>query len=136
MPRQLLPVGLRGEAGPHYSWQRWEQHGFPPAPCREALDNWAEYERCGWKAFSRCYKSRCKGCGVSWIPFTGLFGPSCAERARRGISGAKPVEVHAGQVIVLDKDGRVAHGTPDSESAAGQRQPGRPPADSDEGAAF
>ena len=20
-----------------YSWQRWERHGFPPAPCREVL---------------------------------------------------------------------------------------------------
>lgn len=110
-----------------YSWKHWEQHGFPPAPCREVLDNRAEYERCGWNAFSRCYKSRCKGCGVGWFPFTGIYRPSHDERQRRSIGGTKPVELHAGQVIVIDKDGRETHGARDSKSAAGQRQLGLPP---------
>ena len=110
-----------------YSWKHWEQHGFPPAPCREVLDNRAEYERCGWKAFSRCYKSRCKGCGVPWFSFTGIYRPNHDERQRRSIGGTKPVELHAGQVLVIDKDGRETHGARDSKSAAGQRQLGRPP---------
>ena len=110
-----------------YSWQRWERHGFPPAPCREDLDNWAEYERCAWKAFSRCYKSRCTGCGVSWFPLDWISRPGHGERQRRSIGGTKPVERHAGQVIVIDKDVRETHGTGDSKSGAGQRQLGRPP---------
>ena len=108
-----------------YSWQRWEQHGFPSAPRREDLDDWAEYERCAWKAFSRCYKSRCKGCGVPWFSFTGIYRYD--EGQRKSIGGTKPVERHAGQVIVIDKDVRETHGTGDSKNGAGQRQLGLPP---------
>lgn len=96
-----------------YSWKHWEQYGFPPAPCREVLHNAAEYQRCVTKAFDRCYKERCKGCGVPWNPFT-LFKPDYNERQTRGISGTKPVVLHSGQVTVIE---RVARRPDDSRGA-------------------
>ena len=86
-----------------YSWKSWERHGFPPAPCREELHDAAQYQRCVTKAFDRCYKERCKGCSISWIPFRGAFRPTYEERQRRAISGTEPVELHPGQETVLGR---------------------------------
>ena len=105
-----------------YSWLHWEQHGFPPAPCRETLNDQAEYDQCAWEAFSRCYRSRCKGCGVPWFPFTGIYRPSYDERQRRSIGGTKPVEPHAGQVIVIGKDGTVQAGSTAAERSRSSQE--------------
>ena len=106
-----------------YSWKHWEQHGFPPAPCREVLHDAAEYQRCVTKAFDRCYKERCKGCGAG-LPFQDYFRPGYDERQRRGMaSRSKPVQLYPGQVIVVEKD--VRSGMPKSQNADGS--PRRPP---------
>ena len=68
-----------------HSWKHWEQCGFPPAPCREVLHDAAEYQRCMTKAFDRCHKERCKGCGVGW-PFQDYFRPGYDERQRRDMT--------------------------------------------------
>ena len=106
-----------------YSWKYWEQYGFPPAPCREVLHDAAEYQRCVTKAFNRCYKERCGGCGVPWLPFTGLFRPSYEERQSRGLSGSRPVELYPGKDVVVEKD--VGSGKPRSQNADGS--PWKPP---------
>lgn len=117
--RRAVYLRWQGTTVSAYSWQHWEQHGFPPSPCRELLEDWAAYEQCAWKAFSRCYKLRCKGCSGSWTPF---FRLSFDERQRRGISGTKPVQLHAGQVIVIETG--ELHGAEDSRSDADQRPAG------------
>ncbi len=115
---ELALYGAYRERRPinEYSWLYWEQYGFPPAPCREVLDDPRAYQRCATRAFDRCYKERCKGCGGgwrSWLPFQSLYSPNHYEdRQRWGVSGSKPVRLYPGQVIIIEKDGSKSEETP------------------------
>lgn len=76
-----------------YSRYVWERQGYDPSPCRDVLHDAKAYQRCVTKAFGRCNGSRCKGCGVSWVPFAGFFK---SERTQ--------IVFYPGQIISIEGD--------------------------------
>ena len=79
-----------------YSRDVWERYGYDPVPCREVLHDPAAYQRCGTKAFDRCYAARCRGCRSLWHSFSGFF----RSRDRR----ERSVQFYPGQEIVIKAD--------------------------------
>ena len=111
-----------------YGREAFERHGFDPIPCRDVLGDEQAYYRCAEKAFFRCRDQKCcKFKAKPKGPLGGLLKPdkpfgdvrfyeSLSEQldklwfndewqkhSSRGVSGAEPVRLHPGQVIVLEK---------------------------------